>query len=170
MNEQASPPLLDVHTVGADLLRALLDEVRLMPKPWAALPADEQAEVIDRLRNRVTMHVTDVVNRIAAGGRVAVVADLVSIAMRKGLRITLDADKNAAGKHDLIDALGMPVTLILGLAPQDYTIGMGDIKPEPDQARLDLEQASDDAIRRAKETWDDLEAKHRKKPDEGIEP
>jgi hypothetical protein len=37
-------------TVGLDLLRALIDEMRLCPKPWAAMSQAQQDEVIERLR------------------------------------------------------------------------------------------------------------------------
>jgi hypothetical protein len=134
---------------GGDLLAALIDEIRLLPRPWPALPEAEQAEVIERLRARVTHNVTEAVTAIAAAGRVSMAAELAAVAFRDGLRITLDAAKNAAGRHDLIDSLGQPVLLVLAGAT-DHLGGIGDVVPDADQRRLDLQRSSDDAINRAR--------------------
>ena len=41
---------MTAETVGADLLQAMLAELRLLPKPWDQLPSGKQDDVIDRLR------------------------------------------------------------------------------------------------------------------------
>jgi hypothetical protein len=138
---------------ASNLLQALIQELRLLPKPWPALPAAEQEEIIERLRNRVSSEVLGTIAAIMERGQVALQADLTSIAFRDGLKVTLSAAKDAAGRHDLVDALGRPVTLLLGVA--DLLAGMGNVKADPDQPGLDLSAAADEAIRRAKKALDD---------------
>ena len=48
---------MTAETIGKDLLSALIDELRLLPKPWIQLPQDKQNDVIDRLRKRVETNV-----------------------------------------------------------------------------------------------------------------
>src|SRR5262245_2221156 len=139
---------LAADQAGASLLKALLDEIRLLPRPWMHLPEAEQADTIERLRNRVRAEIGAVAQAIVSAGHVAMQAKLDAIGFRDGLRITLSATRDSAGRHDLIDSLGIDVTLVLGNAEQ-FLGGMGEIKATPDQNRLDLEVTADDVIARA---------------------
>lgn len=145
---------LALETMAGDLLAALVDEVRMLPDVWPKIPEVEQAEVIERLRKRVTHNVTEAVMALAADGRVTIAADLESVAFKDGCKATLKIAKTAAGKHDLIDAVGQPVLVVLA-NPSDYMGGVGEVKADSDQRALDLQQAAEEAIYRAKRIGDD---------------
>ena len=138
-----------VETMGGDLLAALVDEVRMLPDVWPKIPEVEQAEVIERLRKRVTHNVREAVMALAADGRVTIAADLESVTFRDGFKATLKFEKNAAGKHDLIDVVGQPVLVVLA-NPEDYMGGVGEVKADSDQRALDLDQAAQDVIHKAR--------------------
>lgn len=152
----------DLHAgeMGGSLLSALVDELRLLPKPWPALPAVEQTEVIDRLRNRLTENVRQFCQAMIGGGRISVDCTLEQMAIKKLCTVTLRVN-NASGKHDLLDALGSNVTLVLA-NEQLYLTGLGDVKADDDQQALDLERAAGDAIEKAK--------KPKKGKDDGQQP
>lgn len=139
-----------LENIAGDLLSALVDEVRILPDVWPKIPEVEQGEIIDRLRARVTHNVREAVYAIAADGRITVAADLESITFKDGCKVTLRVGKNSGGKHDLIDAVGRAVLVVLA-NPEDYMGGLGEVRPDPDQRALDLQKAAEDAIRRARD-------------------
>lgn len=139
-----------LETMAGDLLSALVDEIRILPDVWPKIPEVEQGEIIERLRARVTHNVREAVHALAADGRITIAADLEAVTFKDGCKATLKIAKNASGKHDLIDAVGRSVLVVLA-NPDDYLGGLGDVKPDPDQRALDLQKAADEAIRRARD-------------------
>jgi len=149
MNAPATPTIeITAETMAGDLLAACVDELRLLPKPWPALPEVEQAEIIERLRNRVSHNVREAVNAIAADGRVTIVAELESITFKDGGKVALKIARTTAGKHDLIDAVGQSVLIVIA-NPEEFMGGLGEVKADSDQRALDLEKAARDAIDKA---------------------
>ncbi len=139
---------INAEHMGGDLLAAMVDELRLLPKPWQSLPEDEQAEVIERLRKRVSHNVRQAVAGIAAGGRIAVAAKVDSMQLAKVCKVTLTVE-GARARHDLLDALGTGVVVVLANM-ESYLAGIGDVRPDDDQTGLDLEGAADNVIKNAK--------------------
>ena len=52
------------ETVGRDILSALVQEIKLLPKPWVSLSEAKQNDVLDRLRKRVDDNVRMAVHLI----------------------------------------------------------------------------------------------------------
>jgi len=140
--------------MAGDLLSALIDEIRLIPKPWPSLPEVEQAEVIERLRARVTSNVREAVRSIASTGRVSVAAKVESMALKDACKLLLTVD-GTREKHDLLDALGTNVVIVL-CDMESYLGGLGDVKPDDEQRTLDLDRATGEIIQRAKRDSDGL--------------
>lgn len=139
----------DMHSgqMAGDLLSGLIDELRLLPKPWPAMPSVEQTEIIDRLRQRVTENVRQFCTAMNTGGRVAIAAQLEAMSLKESCKVTLKVD-GSGGKHDLLDAIGASVVIVLSNV-ELYLSGLGEVKADDDQRVLDLEKAAGDVIEQA---------------------
>ncbi|TCS98793.1 hypothetical protein EDC36_104217 [Tepidimonas ignava] len=124
-------------TVGLDLLRALIDEMRLCPKPWAAMSQAQQDEVIERLRRRVLAQVHEAVKAIAADGRVVVAGELEQITIKDGVKAVIKMSQASPHIHELYSSAGSTVLVVVADA-KPYTQGMDEVKGEPDQNALAL--------------------------------
>ncbi len=126
---------LAVDTLGKDILEALLTEVRNIPNSWAQLGPIDQENVIDRLRLRVQVMLRDAVAIMFAGETPAVKARLASLKFGKGLQVVLDVGRDESGRHDLMDAVGQPVVLIMA-DPSQYMAAMETVKARAAQGDL----------------------------------
>lgn len=125
-------------SVGADLLKALLNEISLLPKPWQQMTKHQQDEVIGRLRPRVEDNVRRGFNLIGAQGRKVVDVVMHNPAnTSKGIKATVIASPTQPAAFDLFPLHGQTMLLVLGSASDV----MGDtegIKGEDDQRGLGL--------------------------------
>ncbi len=128
---------MTAETIGKDLLSALIDELRLLPKPWIQLPQDKQNDVIDRLRKRVETNVGMAVHIITGANRTTVLGKLDQITSKNGIKAVFTIDKNTAGRYELLDAEGQDCLIVLDGA-ESYTCGMESVTGEPDQRAMDL--------------------------------
>lgn len=124
-------------TVGLDLLKALIDEIRLLPKPWAAMSQAQQDEVIDRLRRRVLEQTHEAVQAIAADGRVVVAGELEQITIKDGVKAVIKMAQHSPHIHELYSSAGSTVLVVVADATP-YTQGLDGVKGEPDQTALAL--------------------------------
>lgn len=141
-NQQAQAEERDIRemtadTVGRDILQALVQEIKLLPKPWDALSQTKQDEVLDRLRSRVDHNVKMAVHIISSDSRTVVMGDLESITSKDGIKCTFKINSNAVGRHELFDSVGKACLLVVADA-DEYTGGMDAVKGESDQRAMDL--------------------------------
>lgn len=112
--EQDTPRAeIAAETMHGDLMALVVDELKAAPRPWPELGEDEQDEVIERVRRRTGEAVEDVVRIIATAGFKRIPAKLDSVQVKDGLKITLSALQNDPARHDLMDAQGTTVALVL---------------------------------------------------------
>jgi hypothetical protein len=136
--------LSESEAVGKDLLQSFLDEVKFLTKPWGATPQSEQKEVLDRWRNRIQDNVRRIVNVIASEGRDVIVCDLDSIKIKDGIVATLKISAgNESGSLNALYGSTGSACLLMVKDSTAHTVGMHDIKPEPDQRAMDLGQEYD---------------------------
>lgn len=128
---------MTADTIGRDILRALVQEIKLLPKPWGALPKAKQDDVIDRLRDRVDYNVKMAVHLIASHGRTVVQGDLDQVTIKDGAKIVIKIGRGAESLHELYDAQGRAVLIVVAAA-EDHTAGMDDVCGEDDQRAMDL--------------------------------
>ena len=128
---------MTADTIGADLLQALLAELRLLPKPWDQLPQGRQDDVIDRLRRRVETNVKMAVHLLAAQGRIVVAGAMDQITIKDGVKAVVKFAAGAPGLHDLFDVASKEVLVVVANAG-DHTGGIDDIHGESDQRAMDL--------------------------------
>lgn len=138
MNESNSEFLhMTAHTIGEKLLAGLVQEIRVMPDCWQKLTARKQEDVIERLTSRVHGAVTLATHMIASAERVTVVGKLESVTTKSTIKAVFEVDADAPGRHDLSDARGKLLLLVIASADEH----MGDLTSttaDPDQNVMDL--------------------------------
>lgn len=128
---------MTADSVGRDLLQALVTELKLLPKPWAALTKAKQDDVIDRLRSRVENQIKMAVHVLASDGRTTIAADLEQVTAKDGIKAQFKISQASQGRHDLFDSVGRACLIVLANA-EDHTDGMNDIQGEDDQRAMNL--------------------------------
>lgn len=120
------------ESAGTTLLKALLNEIRQLPKPWEETPEREQEVVIDRLRRAIDSSVRSLVRVIAGGSFPHIPATVESVAFKDGVKAVLTLSKGHDGTHALADATGGQAMVVLANA-QEFLEGMERIQAENDQ-------------------------------------
>lgn len=117
-----------------DLVKVAVSEIRGMPFAWGVLPEKDQQKIIDRITERFSEAVRQAVKIIAAESRAHLVADVDSVTFKDGIKVTLKVSKASEDRHELADATGQMVLIVL---PQVDKFLTGEIpKAEPDQREL----------------------------------
>lgn len=138
MNEPQPDPAeviqLTADTLGRDVLNALLDEI----KPhvgWIHSSQDVQNQIIQRLQQRVRLVITEGLNVLFRGHYPAIPAMLDSITIKNGITAKIIVPKGAKNWHELADAQGSNILLIIA-DPEQYAQRMDEIKAAADQGDL----------------------------------
>jgi DNA segregation ATPase FtsK/SpoIIIE-like protein len=129
---------MTANTLGKDLLSALVLEMKMMPDTWVKLSEKKQNDIIDRLRNRVDASVKMAVHLIAANGRTVVQGDLDKITIKDGAQALIKIGKSVAALHELAEAQGQAVLLVLSGGEGQYTGGMDEVRGESDQRAFEM--------------------------------
>lgn len=123
--------------VAGDLLKALVQEIRLLPEPWVKMPKAKQDDVIERLRMRVEDMVRMAVHLIASEGRAVADATLEQVTFKNGIKAVFNLSKSCPARHDLADSEGKLCLIVVADAGQ-HMGGLDDVKGESDQRAMDL--------------------------------
>lgn len=136
-NEPQDIREMTADSIGRDILQALVQEIKLLPKPWVSMTKKKQDDVIDRLRARVDHNVKMAVHLIASDNRTTVVGDLESFTVKDGIKAQFKISQNSEGRHQLSDAVGHACLIIIASADA-HTGGMDEVQGETDQRAMDL--------------------------------
>ena len=137
MSNDKNTLAMTATTIGADLLQALVQEVKLLPDVWPKMSKAKQDDVIERLRKRVVHNVQMATHLIASDGRVTVVAELEQITVKDGIKAVLTMSKNDPNRHGLIDCQGK--TVLIALADAEAHMGeVAAVRGEEDKRAMDL--------------------------------
>ena len=126
------------ESIGAQLMRALYDEVTQIRIPWIATPRDQQQEVLDRLRAQVDIAVHRAVREIAVAGFRHIIAHIDSIAIKDKAKVVLVMARGNSELHEVADRIGTKA-LIVFADPSEYLGGMEALQAQVDQPELPLE-------------------------------
>lgn len=129
------------ETMAGDLLAAVVDEIKQLQDPWQKTSQAMQANVIFRLELRIKLLTAKAVRIIAADGRPAMRAKVESVTFKDGIKAILKMRQNDPPRHDLADAAGSDVMVVLADADQ-YSGGCENVQPDPDQQNLIDDQAA----------------------------
>ncbi|MCT7342179.1 cell division protein FtsK [Pseudomonas aeruginosa] len=108
-----------------------------MPDCWQKLPEAKQQDIIDRLERQVRNAATIAVHTIAGGDRDTVYGKLESMTAKDKMKAVFVVNPSSPHKEDLLFAVNKDCLLIIGGA-NEFTEGMDQVKPDPDQNPLDL--------------------------------
>lgn len=127
--------LFDADTLMGDVRDALLDRIKGMDHPYKLLKEDQQLELIDGCERIARNLVTEAVRIIAANGRTVIPALLEQCTIKDGVKAVLTMSQHDPHRHELTDAVGKPVLVVVADASQ--YMGEGDKpKPEPEQSDI----------------------------------
>ena len=145
MTEEAAAPeaesqasktfALSAATMGRDLTAALLEELRNMPDQWSRLNKDLQQKIIERFKERVTNAIQTAQHMLTASRFTAVPAALTHVNRKGGIKAGLVIAKDAPGRHELFDAEGAKVLVVI-VDPAQWLAHMEELKAVGNQADL----------------------------------
>ena len=157
------------------MMKGILRIVKEMPKHWRKMTEGEQDVAIAQFDQEVKEALRNAVIDIAADGRASILVELEQVVFKDGIKAAVKLGRNAESRHQLADAVGSAVVLVLADA-RPYTKGERP-KGEPAQKDLTLGMAVSDAIgdaaKRAEEAAkkkkeDEYEAEKKKKSEDGA--
>jgi hypothetical protein len=120
MSENANDEIIGMtsETVAGDLIGMLVGELKLLPDIWPKIGPDEQDDIIERVRKRVTASVRQAVHLMAGDGRVTVVGDLKKITFADKVEAVFALGKNDPAAIDLTTCTGQPCLIVVANAAQ----------------------------------------------------
>lgn len=118
-----------------DVMLAILKDNNLGGKTWAELKEGEQRQVVDMLETRARSSVVRAIDIIASEGRRHIKVILKQVTIKDGLKGVFECSKGNELRHDLIDAQGENVLVVLTNTEQ--YLGKGNkVKIDKDQREL----------------------------------
>lgn len=125
------------ETMLGDLMKCLIEQIKVCPKPWQQMSEQEQQEALTRMELQISDAVRQVVNIVMSENKIAVVAKIESVTYKDGCKAVLKALGGIEHTIHLAGAEGAIVNIII---PQTEDMLNGDGKPEaePDQRGLEL--------------------------------
>lgn len=120
--------------LGANLIEAALEQIRVLPRPWQAMPEKEQQDVLDRLAARVQGAVRDAILTLATRGHRYITCQLEQLQVKDKAKASLILP-NSAVDEGMVEAVGGRVILIVA-TNFDAADGIKAPRAEPDQADL----------------------------------
>lgn len=112
-------------TIAGDLIAMLVGELKLLPDIWPKIGPDEQDDIIERVRNRVTDNVRKAVTLIASEDRITVVGDLKKVTFADKVEAVFSLSKNDPRVRDLTTAQGQACIIVVAAA-STHMGGAGD--------------------------------------------
>ena len=171
---KATDPVAPALVVGEELLSGFRQELTDLKNPknskqnvWQMLSEAKQDELLDRFSRRIGHTFRMAFEAILAGGVPAVHARLASVSFTaEKIKASVEIPRSSEHRHELSDFAGQQVLVILTEDLDEYLESMASVKPDKDQAELELdaphwtdsrtlEELKDDAIGYAKDIGED---------------
>ena len=124
-------------TMVGDLRDCMLDFLRhnTSALPWNMLPEQQQRDTIEKVTKAAEVAVARAVHIIATDGRTAIVGELIKIQVKDGIQVQVNLSKHDPQRHELIDAQGKAVLLVVAGA-EGYGGARAPVKVDPDPKTL----------------------------------
>lgn len=126
---------LTADNLGRDLLSTVIDELQKARYSWSELSEIQQNASIERLRQQCRHIITEGLNVLFRGAFPACEATLDSITVKRGLQVKLSIAKGARNWHEVIEAEGLKVLLVIA-DPDQYMEHMDEVKARAGQGDL----------------------------------
>lgn len=147
MTDPNDPAELATENLGAYLLDQIVAELERQAVPFSKMAEIDQERAIDRLRVVVRNAVTETMRTLFRGEYPACTATLEAAQIKGRIVVRLTVDKSAASRHELLDAIGSSVVVLMA-DPETYLAGLEKVKAKAKQGdlfspRADLPQVPD---------------------------
>ncbi|MDP1931946.1 MAG: hypothetical protein Q8L60_10860 [Gammaproteobacteria bacterium] len=131
-------------TMLGDLMKCVVEQLKVLPKAWQAMSEQEQQETLDRIELQTADAVRQAVRIISSHGQINVPAKIESVTYKDGCKVVLKAVGGIANTIHLAEAEGQIVAVII---PETENLLGDEGKPEadPDQRGLELGHEYNDA-------------------------
>lgn len=106
------------ETLKGDVRDWLLDRIKHLPRPWQQMSEQEQRDLIYSAEEAAADLVRRTVRIIAAEGRIAITAQLEQVTVKDGIKAVVTMSKHDAFRHELVDAQGKDVLIVVADASQ----------------------------------------------------
>lgn len=124
-----------------EVMAAAMKQLRALDKPWLRLPEKQQKDVIDEVRDHVSVAIRKAVEIIATDDRTRFVAAVESVTFKDGVKAVLTMP-NTQASHELADTAGGSVYVVIE-DPNRYVASSSAVpKADPDQAPTPLSTAT----------------------------
>lgn len=123
------------ESIAGDLLNALVRELKTMPDIWVRVPEDEQTEILDRLRQRVTNCTRQAVKLIVAADRLTVAGELKRVTFSDKIEAVFAFSKQDPSAMELCRAQGL-LCLITTADATQFLGGVDETKADSNQPDL----------------------------------
>lgn len=132
------------ETMTGDLRDCILDFLKhdKNPLPWNMQTEEQQRDAIAKVTSACTHAVEKAVAIIAADGRQVIAATLDQVTVKDEIKAVCKVSKSDALRHDLMDATGYSVLLVVS----DASAFKGERKaalPDPDQPDIPIFDQTD---------------------------
>lgn len=136
-DEKAEKVAVDLAaaTLTGDIRDFLLDRVKQLGKPWAAMTEDEQGDQILAAKTAAERLVKTACEIIAAGGKKSMIGKLIKVQVKDKIQTQIDFAKETEQRHELFDAAGLTVSVVLADAAP-YVGERAPAEPTPNQGSL----------------------------------
>jgi hypothetical protein len=131
---------ISAATMGHDLVKALLTELRNMPDHWSRMNKELQQKSLERIKDSVAATVLKAQHMLTTGEFQAVPAVLDYVGRKGGIVGRISVRKDELCRHALFDAQGSKVLVVI-TDPAQWLQRMDELKVHGNQADL---FASDD--------------------------
>jgi hypothetical protein len=115
-DEAQSNHEMTAETVAGDLIGMLVGELKLLPDIWPKIGPDEQDDIIERVRKRVSDSVRQAVKLIASAGRITVTGDLKKVTFADKVEAVFSLSKNDPRALELCHAQGLACLIVVASA------------------------------------------------------
>lgn len=130
--------------IGKHLKELILQELKVLQDPWDKTPEKRQDEALARIDMAVKSMIRAAIIALAGKGYDAVSAVVDSVTFKDGVKTTLKTHLATEATHALADAQGESVVVVIA-DPDDFFGGMDEVKSDPDQPDMPLEDHEETA-------------------------
>jgi len=150
MNAPANPKILEFarEELAGKLKAMCVGLLESFKTPWNMTSEKNQEIALNKMEEVIKQAVRQAVMVIATDRAPSLAGTVESVTFKDGIKAVLTLDKHAEGRHNLADAEGTTVLIVMA-NPEQFTGGMEKVGAAPDQHGLPLE--SQPEIRKEKD-------------------
>jgi len=140
MTDDRTPAEITAENCLGDMVKAVLDQVKSMQKPWQELSETEQGEYLYRIKQECHSVLTQVADHVATNGQTALKAKVESVTFKGGVKAALEIPNHQEAKHDLADAVGTDVIIVIS---DNGSLYSANEMADPAEPELDFDAEED---------------------------